>query len=75
MAVDTRDKRASALVWSEPSGRVLPNPSGTIGAPARLQAAYAYAGIAADAPAAGGALLRHPGMSGGMRDLVGGLSA
>lgn len=45
MALDTRDKRASAIL-----GRTLPGPDGTIDAADRLHVAGLYRGIAADEP-------------------------
>lgn len=40
----TRDKRASAIDVFLPTGRVLPNPTGAVGAADRAQVAYAYSG-------------------------------
>jgi hypothetical protein len=50
MAVDTRDKRASMIGLRSATPRLLPNPSGTIGAPARLHLLFLYSGIAAVVP-------------------------
>lgn len=53
MAIDTRAKRQSAANCGCP----LPTsylPTGTIDAPGRETVSWTYAGIAADAPAAGG---------------------
>lgn len=48
MALDTRNKRASAFGWGLACCLVLPNPDGTIDAADRQQVALCYAGIAAD---------------------------
>lgn len=58
MAIDTRDKRGSAIGFNKPFGAVYPNPDGAITSQAdRQQAAYAYRGIlaggAAEGPQAG----------------------
>lgn len=49
MAIDTRDKRASAIMaW-----RIIPitpNPDGTVGSGDRWHIAYAYRGVAALPP-------------------------
>lgn len=50
MAIDTRDKRASALFITLPWRMVQPAPDGTIGVSDRLIHGLAYSGIAADAP-------------------------
>jgi hypothetical protein len=52
MAIDTRDKRASVIgVAHYGAPQVFPNPSGTVGASARYQIAYAYNGFATPAGA------------------------
>lgn len=51
MAVDTRNKRASAICVGLP-WRPLPNPDGTIDEFDQQQVAYSYAGIDALAPVA-----------------------
>lgn len=55
MAIDTRDKRASVIGFSRPSGMTLPNPDGGLNQGDRQQVAYSYRGIAAAAP--GGATI------------------
>ena len=45
MALDTRNKRASALGIDSPFLRVFPNPSGTIDEAARQQISAKYSGI------------------------------
>jgi len=52
VAIDTRDKRASALACGLPWLVPLPTPDGTIGAADRAHSAGFYAGIAVGAPAA-----------------------
>lgn len=52
MAVDTRDKRFSMLGLASSTVREQQNPTGTIGAPARLLLLFLYAGIAASNPVA-----------------------
>lgn len=47
MAVDTRNKRASALGVALAVTLTLPAPDGTVGQPDRQHAAYSYAGIEA----------------------------
>ena len=49
MAIDTAEKRASALSYGRP-GFVLPIPSGTVGQGARQHALGLYSGILAAAP-------------------------
>jgi hypothetical protein len=44
-AIDSRNKRASIINIAEPSGRVYPNPDGTIDANDRQQTAYSYSSI------------------------------
>lgn len=46
MALDTRNKRASALGLTLAALRVGPTPDGTLGTADRLHAAYLYSGIA-----------------------------
>lgn len=46
MAIDTRDKRASAIHMMMPWRSELPEPSGTIGAVARVIMALLYSGFA-----------------------------
>jgi hypothetical protein len=53
MALDTRDKRGSAMNPGLAFGRVLPNPGGAIIQAARQIAAFLYAGIAAGAAVLG----------------------
>lgn len=50
MAIDTRDKRASVVSFSRPSGLVMPNPDGGLDQGDRQQTAFTYRGIAAAAP-------------------------
>lgn len=51
MALDTRDRRASALFWNRGIGRVYPNPDGAIASQAdRQQIALVYRGILAGLP-------------------------
>ena len=46
MALDTRNKRGSAIGFVLPSRAVYPNPSGSLSTAAqRLQMAYSYSGI------------------------------
>jgi hypothetical protein len=52
MAIDSRNKRASAICLAGPWRVLLPNPFGTIDAPARLQIGWCYKGIAAAVPVA-----------------------
>jgi hypothetical protein len=52
MAIDTRNKRHSAINVGLPYRGVLPNPDAAITAPDRLTVAFLYNGIAADAPPA-----------------------
>lgn len=54
MALDTRNKRASAVGLALAWRMVLPHPDGTIATADRQQAALCYAGIDADAPTAVG---------------------
>ena len=51
MAVDTRNKRASAILFALPFGRVFPAPDGTIATADRKHIGFSYPGIAAGAPA------------------------
>lgn len=46
MAVDSRDKRASAILMGLPFGRVLWNPDASMGTADRLHAGLLYRGIA-----------------------------
>ncbi len=75
MAVDTAQKRMSAMhhksVWRGPM--VDASESG-FNKGNRQAAARYYSGISAAAPG-GGTLLEHPGMSGGMQLLMGGMNA
>jgi hypothetical protein len=52
MAVDTRDKRASVIGVSLPSGRLLPLRDGSVDPEDFEQLAYTYRGIAAGEPVA-----------------------
>lgn len=52
MAIDTRNKRASALLPGLPWRGFLPAPDSAVDAGDRLQGAFLYRGIAADAPVA-----------------------
>lgn len=52
MAVDTRDKRASAVMHTLPWRQLLPLPDGTVAQADRQQTAHHYSGIAAEAAAA-----------------------
>lgn len=47
MALDTRNKRASAIGIGLALRLVLPSPDGAVGGPDRQQVAYSYAGISA----------------------------
>lgn len=47
MALDTRDKRASAVHVSLPWRGVLPAPDGSVGGADRQQSAFLYRGVAA----------------------------
>ena len=47
MAIDTRNERASALLFSFPASRVLPDPNGGIDQADRQQVAVSYCGILA----------------------------
>lgn len=57
--LDTRNKRASAIVLDLSIGRLWPDPDGAIGANDREQTAYVYEGISATPPPSGGGVLRH----------------
>jgi hypothetical protein len=48
MSIDTRNKRASAILISLPWRGMQPNPDGTIGDADRAQSAYLYSGIASE---------------------------
>lgn len=50
MALDTRNRRASAVAFAIGHGRVWPNPDGTIDQPDRQHIAWVYPGITASAP-------------------------
>ena len=50
MAIDSRNKRASAIVVANPWRLIHPNPFGTIDAAARLQVGWSYKGSVAGAP-------------------------
>lgn len=54
MAVDTRNKRASAVAFALPFGRVFPAPDGTIATADRKHIGFSYPGITAGSPASGG---------------------
>lgn len=56
MALDTADKRSSAVNIGSPWRGLLPFPSGSIDQQDRQHIAYMYRGIAADAPSGGGPL-------------------
>ena len=51
MAIDTRDKRASAIMPGMPWRGLLPVADSGVNAGDRQQVAFLYRGIAADAPA------------------------
>ena len=51
MAVDSRNKRASAVQILQPFGLAPLTPDGTIGTNDRLHIAWLYSGIAAETPA------------------------
>ncbi len=51
MALDTRNKRSSAIDIGSPWRAEMPTPDGTINAADRQHAAFQYAGILADNPA------------------------
>ena len=53
MAIDTKDKRASAIDAALPWRTELPDPSGTIGAGARQIIARLYSGILPTPPPSG----------------------
>lgn len=53
MALDTRNKRASAIGYDMPFLHVYPNPDGAITALDRQQIAWKYSGIAASPPTPG----------------------
>lgn len=60
MAVDTRNKRASAIAIKQVFITLGPNPDGSIAAVGdRQQMAREYAGIAAGAHATSGMMIRH----------------
>ncbi len=47
MAVDTKDKRISAMLVASPTGRVLPDPDGSIDAGDRGHQSLMYSGLVA----------------------------
>ena len=57
MAVDTRDKRSSAINLSNPWRGMLPTP-GTITQPDRQHVPYMYSGIAATSGGGGAVFIR-----------------
>ena len=75
MAVDTEQKRMSAIHLRSPwRGPLVTAAESGFSKGNRQAAALHYSGIEADAPAAG-TLLKHPGMSARMQEMLGGMRA
>ena len=64
MALDSRNKRMSMICFDLPSGRVAPNPDGTVSAADRQQWLGKYPGIAFSAPGAAVVFLQPSGFFG-----------
>ena len=64
MDLDTRNKRMSMVCFDLPSGRVVPNPDGTVSALDRQQWLGKYPGIAFSSPGAAVVFLQPSGVYG-----------